>query len=106
MWFLCGSYLINIAKISLRNRDFVSFLQKNNSKFKFSSNIIAKYIGNIHCMKSVGIRSFSGPYFPAFGLNTGRYGVFLRTQSECRKIGTRKTLNTDTFNLKKSSVYT
>ena len=23
-----------------------------------------------HCVKSVQIRSFSGPYFPAFGLNT------------------------------------
>ena len=26
-------------------------------------------------MKSVQIRSFSGPYFPAFGLNTGKYGA-------------------------------
>ena len=25
-----------------------------------------------HCVKSVRIRSFSDPYFPAFGLNTGR----------------------------------
>ena len=24
-----------------------------------------------HCVESVRIRSFSGPYFPAFGLNTG-----------------------------------
>ena len=29
---------------------------------------------NIHCVKSVQIRIFSGPYFPAFGLNTERYG--------------------------------
>ena len=28
-----------------------------------------------HCVKSVRIWSFSGPYFPAFGLNTERYGV-------------------------------
>ena len=32
-----------------------------------------------HCVKSVYIRNFSGPYFPAFGLNTerpnaGKYG--------------------------------
>ena len=26
-----------------------------------------------HCVKSVLIRSYSGPYFPAFGLNTERY---------------------------------
>ena len=28
-----------------------------------------------HCMKSVRIRSNSGPHSPAFGLNTGRYSV-------------------------------
>ena len=26
------------------------------------------------------------PHFPAFGLNTERYGVFLRIQFECRKM--------------------
>ena len=52
-----------------------------------------------HCVKSVRIRSFSGPYFPAFGLSTGlnTERVSLRTQSECRKLRTRKTLNTETF---------
>ena len=44
---------------------------------------------NKHCVKSVHIRSFSSPYFPAFGLNTERYGVSLRIQSECEKIQTR-----------------
>ena len=33
---------------------------------------------------------FSGPYFPAFGLNRERYGVYLRIQSEYGKIQTRK----------------
>ena len=33
---------------------------------------------------------FSGPYFPEFRLNTERYGVSLRIQSECGKIQTRK----------------
>ena len=50
-----------------------------------------------HCLKKVHIRNFSGPYFPAFGLNTGRYGVSLRIQSECGKIRTRKTPSTNTF---------
>ena len=27
-----------------------------------------------HCVKSVRIWCFSGPYFPPFGLNTERYG--------------------------------
>ena len=50
-----------------------------------------------HYVKSVRIRSHSGPYLPAFRLNTERYGVSLRTQSECGKIRTRITANTDTF---------
>ena len=33
---------------------------------------------------------FSGPYFPTFGLNTEKYEVSLRIQSECRKIRIRK----------------
>ena len=49
-----------------------------------------------HCVKSVRIRSYSGPHFPAFGLNTERYGVSLRIQSECGKMRTRITPNTDT----------
>ena len=32
-----------------------------------------KFISYSHCVKRVRIRSFSGPYFPAFGLNTDRY---------------------------------
>ena len=28
-----------------------------------------------HCVKSVRIMSYSGPHFPAFGLNTERYFV-------------------------------
>ena len=41
--------------------------------------------------KSVRIRSYSGPYFPAFVLN-----IILRIQPECGKIRTRITPNTDT----------
>ena len=50
-----------------------------------------------HCVKSIRIRSYSGSYFPAFGLNTERYGVYFRIQSECGKIGTVMTPNTDTL---------
>ena len=48
-------------------------------------------------MKSVRIRSNSGPYFSAFGLNAERYSVSLRIQFECGKMRTRITPNTDTF---------
>ena len=53
----------------------------------------------MHCVKSVRIQGFSGPYFPAFGLNMERYSVSLRIQSECGKMRTRKTPNTDTFHV-------
>ena len=43
-----------------------------------------------HCVKSLQIRSFSGPYFPVFGLNTEIYSVNLRIQSKCGKIRTGK----------------
>ena len=63
-----------------------------------SFNIISKnWWRFLHCVKSVRIRSFSGPYFPAFGLNTEKYSVYLPIQSECGKIQTKKTPNTDTF---------
>ena len=52
---------------------------------------------NNHCEKSICIRSYSGPHFPAFGQNMGRYGVSIRIQSECAKMWTRITPNTDTF---------
>ena len=45
-----------------------------------------------YCVKSARIRSYFGQYFPAFGLNTERYHVSLRIQSECGKIR-----NTNTF---------
>ena len=48
-------------------------------------------------MKSVRIWCLSGPYFPVFGLSTERCGVSLRIHSECGKIRTRKSPNTDIF---------
>ena len=37
---------------------------------------------NLHCVKSVHIQSFSGLYFPAFGLNTER-SVFSPNVGKC-----------------------
>ena len=36
----------------------------------------------MHHVKSVLIRSYSGPYFPAFELNKERYWVSLRIQMQ------------------------
>ena len=84
--------------------DFISF---NQVKF-FSRNVthrsccwiqLMKWIQLKHChyVKSVRIRSFTGPYFPAFKLNTERYSVSVRIQSKCGRIRTRKTPNTNTL---------
>ena len=56
-----------------------------------------KYLENIHCVKGLRIRNYSGPYFPVFGLKLERYGVSRHIQSECGKMWTGIILNTDTF---------
>ena len=52
-----------------------------------------------YCVKSVGIRSFSGLHFSAFGLNTEilNYSVDLPILSKSVKMQTRKTPNVNTF---------
>ena len=57
-----------------------------------------------HCVKRFRIRSYSGPLFPAFGLNTERWGMFLGVQSECGKMRTRITPNTNTFHAVRESL--
>ena len=47
----------------------------HNTPIKWSSVIVARGVFRVHCMKSVRIRSFSGPYFPSFRLNTERYRI-------------------------------
>ena len=67
-----------------KNEAYIHFISLMAVCFFFqSSNCLS-------CVKSVQQRSFSGPYFPAFGLNRERYGVSLCIQSECGKIRTRK----------------
>ena len=69
---------------------------------------------NIHCIKSVHIQSYSGPYFPAFSRirtkygeirSTSPYGVLIRsislysvpTRENAGKMRTRITPNMDSF---------
>ena len=52
---------------------------------------------NVHCVKSVRIRSYSGMYFPAFETEYGEIRVSLRIQFECGETRSRITPNTDTF---------
>ena len=79
--FLAGS----IGSTFLRQQVGVCFLLDAMQK-QFS--IQNEKYSTIHCLKSVRIRSYSGPHFPAFRL---------RIQSECGKMRTRIIPYTDTF---------
>ena len=59
--------------------------------------LVASFPFTDNCEKSIHIRSYSGQYFPQFGLNTERYTKSLRIQSECGKIRIRTAPNRDTF---------
>ena len=72
-------------------------MPKSYNNNKKNTKQIFPFAKPIHCVKSVRIRSFSGLYFPLFGLNTEIYSTSLRIQTEFRKIPTRKSPNTDTF---------
>ena len=50
-----------------------------------------------YCVKVVHIWELFWSVFPAFGLNTERYSLSIRIQSECGEKRTRITPNTDTF---------
>ena len=52
---------------------------------------------NLQSVKSVVFGVILVRIFPVFGLNTEKYGVSIRIQSECGKMRTRITLNMDTF---------
>ena len=55
------------------------------------------FSNNEQFVKSVCIWRLSSLHFPAFKLNTGRFGISLRTQSKYGKIRTRKSPDTDIF---------
>ena len=59
--------------------------------------IIISFSFILHCVKSVLIRRYSGPHFPAFGLDTERYSISLLIQFKYGKMRTRITPNTNTF---------
>ena len=65
--------------------------------FYLATKVIQSLQYQSQCVKSVPIRSFSGPYFPAFGRNKEIYSLNLRIQPKCEKIRTRKSSILDTF---------
>ena len=42
-------------------------------------NSLMNDVSNLHCVKTVRVRSYSGPYIPAFGLNTERHEHLTRS---------------------------
>ena len=69
-------------------------------KSRKSSRGIDVFFCKSHCAKSARNRSFSGPYFPAFGLNKKRYGVRIRALfMQCQLE------NNDTSKKKESAMY-
>ena len=67
--------------------DGTCFLQQklNASKNLDFSAWVGIMLGVLCCVKSVCIQSFSGPYFPAFGMNMEIYGVYLHIWLEYGK---------------------
>ena len=58
------------------------------------------YVFNYHRVKNVRIRSYSGLYFPAFGVKTERCSVYLRIQCKCgNKKGAPKILQNSQGNI-------
>ena len=56
-----------------------------------------KFHGKLNFLKPVRIRGYSGPYFPAFGLNTERYSYLCLLSSNAGKYGPEETPYLDTF---------
>ena len=100
--------MLNILlNISEQNLNFYKnqYLQRLTKDWAFENrdlwlNLAEKDYYTRHCVKSVRIQSYSGPYFPTFGLNTEKY----RIQAEYEKIRTKITPNTDTFHAARTSM--
>ena len=73
----------NINSIQVNDRDITNPA--------IIANEFNNHFTTIHCVKIVRIWSYSGPYFPAFRLNT------VRAQLKCGKMRSRITPNTNTF---------
>ena len=94
-WYNVGASIINVLWSTL-NVLFFNVIKDSLSITRNDLSLQSRLV-NTHCLRCVRIWSYSGSYFPAFGLNTERYLVFLRIQSKCGKIQTRITPNTGTF---------
>ena len=66
--------IVHFVEISASSNQRCTLIISALHRFQIRLALRALIRGNMHCVKSVKIRSFSGPYFPVFSLNTGKYG--------------------------------
>ena len=86
--------------LELHHHEILKFWLATERQEKFKKSLSHHHcMTPLQCVKSIRIRSFPSTYFPALVLNTERYGVSFRIQSECGKIRTRKPPNPDTFHI-------
>ena len=55
-----------------------------------------------HCVKSIGIQSYTDPYFPAFGPNNSEYVEFSRSVYDTNVVTTAIPMTTCCFKIKKT----
>ena len=65
---------LSFANISIFSPEISNFYYIKNYRYRLHL--------NTHCTKSVRVRSYSGPYFPAFGLNMSPYLVRMRENTD------------------------
>ena len=105
LWKYLFEVLFTLSSWKLSITNLIIYLFNTQRVFRMFSEslglwndfIFRTLVSNTITAWSVRIRSYSGPYFSIFGLNTERYSVSLRIQSECGKIRTIITPNRDTF---------
>ena len=98
----------NQGYTQLFKKNLISLLNSREALIK-AKNLLTKYLVSskyyvsMHCMKSFCIGSFSSQHFPAFGVNTERYSVFLHVHPDAGKCRPEKlriwTLFTDRWAL-------
>ena len=83
-------FFSNQGYTQLFKKNLISLLNSvealTKSKDLLTKNLVSsKYYCFMHYVKSVRIRSFSGPYFPAFEVNTEKYSVSLHIHPDAGK---------------------
>ena len=68
-----ANFLITPILKNICERLFLSVIKDSSEEYleTFQTSVMELFEKIVHCVKNVRIWSYSGPYFPTFGLNTG-----------------------------------